>query len=236
MLKVKICGVQDVATVTNLLKRKVDYIGMIFAESKRKVKQAMLQECRVVVESAQQTSTNTKFVAVFLNQPYDEIVSALEQFPFQVVQLHGQETIGDCKKLKRQFPHLKIIKTLSVPVSVIDETMLIQDLQRSISYYRQVVEGFLLDTKVGSQHGGTGISFPWDIVKPIFNNPFRNYQLGIAGGLSAANIDQLLSVISPDFVDINSGVETDGRKDIKKTNQLLNLLEASHNEPCRTIS
>lgn len=233
MIATKICGVKTLELMNLLLVRNIQYIGMIFAESNRKIPINTLEQCNQYLKNTNAQYT-ASFVAVFMNQPLDEVINTLAGFPFTVVQLHGEESIGYCKKLKKQFPTIKIIKSLPIPFTIIDENAMLQDINKKISYYRQVVDGFLFDTKKGNQSGGTGSSFPWGCVKPIVDNPFRNYQIGIAGGLSPENITNLLEQLSPDFVDINSGVEINGEKDIKEIDRLLKLLEDHNNETYQT--
>ena len=225
MVKVKICGISDQRVLQALLQKNVDYIGMILAESKRKISQQVLKACASEYVDYRIAAPNTRFVAVCQEQTLDDIVAAMEIFPFDILQLHGQETIGLCKKIKKLYPHVRIIKALAVPATVIDMTILVQQLQAKVSYYRNAVDGFLLDTHKGNSCGGTGTAFSWDVAIPLIENRFRDYEIGIAGGLSIDNVEELLSVVKPDFLDINSGVEVAGKKNIEKIDQLLARLE-----------
>lgn len=224
-MKLKVCGIKTTEIFQLLLERNIDYIGLIRATSKRQVSYEKLLEFTAIVNKHNKLIANKKFVAVFLDPTMDDIEKSMEAFPFDAIQLHGQEIIGFCKKVNKKFPQLEIIKTLPVPEHVVDEGLLQQDLQRFISYYKQASKVFLLDTKTKKQSGGTGKSFPWDCVAPIISNKFRNYQIGMAGGLNATNIAELLKTITPDFIDINSGVELDGEKQIDLIDDVINLLE-----------
>lgn len=230
MAKVKICGINDPGILQTLLERKVDYIGMIFAESKRRISPQVLQACAAEYENYRMVAPETRFVAVYLDHTLEDIVAAMEVFPFDILQLHGEETIGLCKKIKKLYPHVRIIKTLAVPATVVDGATLGQQLQAKVSYYRNTVDGFLLDTHKGNSRGGTGTPFAWEVAIPLIDNRFRDYEIGIAGGLSIDNVEELLSVVQPDFLDINSGVEIDGKKNIEKIDQLLARLEELSNE------
>lgn len=224
MVAIKICGVNDIILMEKLLTREISYIGMIFAESKRKIDTNTLNQWKQMIDDRNDLKSK-KFIGVFLDQPLEEVINVASSYPFDTIQLHGDESIGYCKKIKKQFPAIKIIKALSIPSSIIDETLLSQDLQRKISYYKSTVDGFLLDTKNQGQRGGTGIPFQWDSVMPIVNNPFRSYLIGIAGGISAENVKELLDKMAPDFIDVNSGVEIDGRKNINEIDRILKILE-----------
>ncbi|OEH85924.1 hypothetical protein BHU72_03900 [Desulfuribacillus stibiiarsenatis] len=227
MLKVKICGINDKHIFEFLIQeQKIHYLGMIFAESKRKVTMELLSEfAQSLPIDKENSNINTKFVAVFMNQSLDEVEFALNAFPFDMIQLHGEETVGYCKKIKKMYPNIQTIKTLSIPHNIIDESLIIQDLQRKISYYRNCVDMFLLDTKIGNLVGGTGEVFPWDVVKPLIDNTYRDYPIGIAGGLHPDNVRNLMETIAPDFIDVNSGLEVDGIKNKDKILQLMNVLE-----------
>src|SRR5581483_9147930 len=67
----------------------------------------------------------------------------------------------------------------------------------------------MFDTKIGNIAGGTGVTFAWEIIAPLA----RARRIGVAGGLTPENVGKCIRAVQPYFVDVRTGIETDGRKD-----------------------
>ena len=80
----------------------------------------------------------------------------------------------------------------------------------------------LLDTHVDGTYGGTGQTFNWQLAKEIADE----YPVIVAGGLTPENVGQLVSEVKPWGVDVSSGVETAGKKDIKKIEEFIRRVKA----------
>ena len=70
----------------------------------------------------------------------------------------------------------------------------------------------LLDTEVKGAYGGTGQTFEWELASQVS----QKYPMIIAGGLSPANVGQVIQTVKPWGVDVSTGVETEGSKDVAK--------------------
>jgi phosphoribosylanthranilate isomerase len=70
----------------------------------------------------------------------------------------------------------------------------------------------LLDSAVAGTYGGTGTPFHWQIAKAVA----AKFSVMIAGGLTPENVCKLMQLTQPWGVDVSTGVETDGKKDIVK--------------------
>ncbi|MBW4838442.1 MAG: phosphoribosylanthranilate isomerase, partial [Paenibacillaceae bacterium] len=87
----------------------------------------------------------------------------------------------------------------------------------TLAEYAGVLDGLLLDTYDPEYGGGSGITFHWAAAEP-----YRQWAIdqGVpflaAGGLHPDNVEVLIETLQPDGVDVSSGVETDGVKDIAK--------------------
>ena len=70
----------------------------------------------------------------------------------------------------------------------------------------------MLDKHVDGLLGGTGRAFDWEVAGEIA----RSHEILLAGGLTPNNVADAISIARPWGVDVSSGVETDGVKDVAK--------------------
>ena len=83
----------------------------------------------------------------------------------------------------------------------------------------------LLDTKSIRGSGGTGEKFNWNIAFKLWE---KGHRFMLAGGLNTANVFQALNETGATGVDVSTGVETNGIKDLTKIQTFINLGH-SHN-------
>jgi phosphoribosylanthranilate isomerase len=199
MTKLKICGLtqqQDIDIVNSILP---DYIGFVFAESKRRVTTTQASAMKERLDS------RIKAVAVFVNAGIDEIAELVHHGVIDLVQLHGDEDEAYIKALKRRIDS-PIIKAIRV-----------RNMQDILASERLPCDYLLLDAYKADAYGGTGTSFDYTLI-PMLRKPFF-----LAGGLNAGNIKQALEV-RPYCLDISSGVETNGVKDPKKIKDIIRII------------
>lgn len=193
----KVCGLTH-ADDANLAYRSGSvYGGLIFApKSKRRVS---IEDARMIMSGAP-----LHYVGVFQNQSMDEVAQTANQLGLAAVQLHGVETQAQVAELRRLLPKsVKIWKAYGVSDQL--PTLL-----------EQHVDKHLLDSQVGNQSGGTGMSFDWDLLNKGNTSTSHRQSIMIAGGLSPDNIEEAaqLGCIG---LDLNSGVESElGKKDPQK--------------------
>jgi phosphoribosylanthranilate isomerase len=70
----------------------------------------------------------------------------------------------------------------------------------------------LLDTHVEGALGGTGRAFDWTVAAEVA----RRFPIVLAGGLTPENVGEAVRRVRPWAVDVSTGVETDGVKDLAK--------------------
>lgn len=198
--KIKICGIKTLKEIEIINKYPVDFIGFIFAKSKRQVTPEVVAQLRRFVRK------DIKVVGVFVNESIETINAIIEKCQLDVAQLHGEESIETCKTVK-----CKIWKSFSVRNQ--------QSLQ-TITSYSQVTHGILLDTYTKVLKGGTGKTFDWKIVKDFS----KRYTIILAGGLNPNNIQKAMLTVNPQVLDINSGVETHLLKDENKIKEIFKAL------------
>ncbi|MDX1829023.1 MAG: phosphoribosylanthranilate isomerase [Lutibacter sp.] len=183
-MKIKVCGMRDAENIQSLLALKPDFIGFIFYNKSKRF-----------VEGFPQVDfpKGIKKVGVFVNENIDVILDKVKKYQLNVVQLHGNETPEYCAKL--HYYKLEVIKAFSV-----DENFNFN----SILAYENSCNYFLFDTK-GTNYGGNGIKFNWEILQKYRGNvPFL-----LSGGISKNDVSEIQKIMHSAFegVDINSGFE-----------------------------
>jgi phosphoribosylanthranilate isomerase len=230
---VKICGLRTVETVQAIRDLPIDHIGFVFAESKRQVTPA---QAKVLIDALRSGGSNDRpaplAVGVFLDPTLEELQEVLAEAPLDAVQVHGSKGPEYIREIKRRWG-VKVIKVLSVGPSAdgadnrSTEAIGTDDLP-SLEAYRGLIDAVLLDTYDPAVGGGTGRTFAWDRI-PAYRQKAREcgVPLIIAGGLHADNVRDLFDKYAPDGVDVSSGVETDGIKDIRKIATFVERVKSS---------
>lgn len=184
-MKIKICGLFRNIDIDYVNDAMPDFIGFVFAKSRRQVSEGWAEAMRPKLRS------EITPVGVFVNESLAKVAQLLNDSIIEIAQLHGTETeqyIQELKSLTNK-PIIKAVRVLS---------------QEDIVGAQDTVADFLL---LDNGTGGTGESFEWSLVSKV-KKPFF-----LAGGLNADNIEQAIVATSPYAVDLSSGVETGGMKD-----------------------
>ncbi|KUP20360.1 phosphoribosylanthranilate isomerase [Paenibacillus sp. DMB5] len=221
---VKICGLQDVEVLKSMKRLPLDYIGFVFAPSRRRVtaEQAALLAAEL---SNWETGKAPGAAGVFVNPELKELQELLAVVPLNVIQLHGQESPDYCREVKLAFPQAKVWKALSVAGSGQAEGT---EGESMVDSYAGTVDALLLDTYDPQGSGGSGRTFDWSRI-PFFRQAAARHGLPlfVAGGLHPDNVGELLRDYSPDGVDVSSGVESSGVKDIAKMTSFVERVKQS---------
>ena len=192
MPKVKICGNTNLEDAQMAARLGADYLGFIFAESKRRIDP---QDALRIVQAMPEYKN---FVGVFFNQPKKEVEATAKKLGLKILQFHGEEPALYCRSFVDG--GYEVIKTFRIKDSM--------SLKRIDEYN---VSAFLFDTFSKEEAGGTGKTFDWGLIE---KHPFLTEKLFLAGGLTVDNIDEAIRTIRPFAVDVASGVEkSPGKKD-----------------------
>ncbi|WP_082350644.1 phosphoribosylanthranilate isomerase [Paenibacillus xylanivorans] len=211
---VKICGLQDVEVLKSMINLPVDYIGIVFAPSRRRITPEQGAELRTVLLDWTKFD-QPKLAGVFVNPTLEELESIMKISRLDVIQLHGQESPEFCEQVKQRFD-TEVFKAFSFPKdevgSLADDTALL-----ALDPYKNVVDAVLLDTFDPLYGGGSGKTFAWERI-PFYADWAREHGIAlfVAGGLQPDNVQQLIQKYAPNGVDVSSGVESEGVKDIAK--------------------
>lgn len=213
---VKICGLQSVEVLKSIVHLPIAHIGFVFAPSKRQVTAEKAGELVSFLKSEEAKGVSIPLtVGVFVNPSKEQLTDILAVAPLDVVQLHSQETPDFCRWVREHF-QVKVFKSVSISKTE-NKIPNMEDVAAQLDPYIGTVDAVLLDTFDPVFGGGSGKTFAWDCI-PIYQEWARSagVALLVAGGLQPDNVDQLVTAYYPDGVDVSSGVETDGVKDIAK--------------------
>ena len=197
MAKIKICGLKRKEDINYVNETKPDYVGFVFAGTKRKIG----FETAAVFKA--NLDKNIKAVGVFVNEEIDNIISLCDDNVIDLVQLHGDEDEPYIYRLKEKTDKA-IIKAVKV--------------KEKIQIFDTNAEYALFDSYTENEYGGSGISFNREFISG-YTKPFF-----VAGGLNAVNIKETIKELNPYCVDLSSGVETDGFKDLNKIKEVIKIV------------
>ena len=204
-MKIKTCGLFREEDINYANELKPDYIGFVFAESKRKVGVEKAYNLKNKLDK------EIKSVGVFVNDNLDFILNLIKDKIIDIIQLHGNEDNDFLDNLKTK-TNSKIIKFIPVENA------------ESILNSLNVISDFIL---LDNLKGGAGKTFNWNYLKEAFelnNNLKKNFneKYFLAGGLNKENIGEALK-FNPYCVDLSGGLETDGIKDYEKMKYIINI-------------
>ncbi|MBZ6022010.1 phosphoribosylanthranilate isomerase [Bacillus cereus] len=196
-MKVKICGITDVETAKSACEYGADALGFVFAESKREITPKRAEEI------IQELPANVLKIGVFVNESVEVIQKIADECGLTHVQLHGDEDNYQIRRL-----NIPSIKSLGVTSE--------SDMKNAQRYEADYI---LFDSPKEKFHGGNGKTFSWELLRDM-PKELRKKMI-LAGGLNALNIEEAIRTVRPYMVDVSSGVETEGKKDVEKIKQFI---------------
>ena len=233
--KIKMCGISKVETIPAIVDAKPDYIGLVFAPSKRQV---TVEQAKILVDelhkqyektygevtvpmntdTAQDSQDNQEFVqgnsnfekiktvGVFVNETVENLLMITEEVKLDVIQLHGDEDESFIQTLKEQ-SNVEVWKAVQVRSAA--------DAEKWIDSSADML---LFDAYHKDERGGTGEVFDWSSLDE-FERPFM-----LAGGMDSTNVARAIRTVRPYGIDISSGIETEGVKDDEKIKAFTNIV------------
>jgi phosphoribosylanthranilate isomerase len=213
MTLVKICGVTDPSHARAAAAFGADFVGMVFAPSRRQVTLGQAKSIAAAlgkepgkriadadIATIEEAIAERRplLVGVFADQDSDTINAIAEEVALDLVQLSGSEPWEVNEHISR--PVLKCMKVRAKETA--------PEVLRH--YHGGAV--LLLDPFVEGTYGGTGTTLDWRVAGEIA----RQTPTVLAGGLTPANVAEAVRTVHPWCVDVSSGVETEGEKDTDK--------------------
>ena len=202
MTRIKICGIREEVHALAAVEAGADFIGFVFAPTRRQVSPAKARE---IVDTVKKSSSAIKPVGVFVDTPASEVNRIADFCGLDWVQLSGNESWEYCRQIAR--PIIKAIRIGQQLREEINAELTVG--LKTLSPQRFIT---LLDSQVEGKYGGTGITFNWRLAQQVA----KEFPVIIAGGLNPENVAQAIEIATPWGVDVSSGVETDGTRDIAK--------------------
>lgn len=207
---IKVCGLKEAEHIRQLDGLAISQLGFVLAPSRRQVTPQQAGElARAAALLQGDEGQRMETVGVVVNASLAELAAIIESVPLDVLQLHGAESPQLCRDVRQQLG-VKVWKVFSLAAGTdggVDE-----EPRRLLQPYAGCIDGVVIDTA----GGGTGQVFDWRSI-PAYKAACTELGLPliVAGGLHAGNVGELLAY-EPDGVDVSSGVETNGMKDIEK--------------------
>ena len=214
--KVKMCGISKVETIPAVVDAKPDYMGLVFASSKRQV---TVEQAKTLAEELhkqyaarynsgvdQSDTDEIKTVGVFVNETLDNLVTIAEKVHLDAVQLHGDEDETFIQSLK-EFTNVEVWKAVQIRSAA--------DAEKWIDSSADML---LFDAYHKDERGGTGEVFDWSALDE-FERPFM-----LAGGIDSTNVARAIRTVRPYGIDISSGIDTEGVKDDEKMKAFTNIV------------
>ena len=220
--KVKMCGISKIETIPAVIEANPDYMGLVFAPSKRQV---TVDQAKTLVEElhkqyanrynrdAEQYSNQTlihqesiKTVGVFVNETVESLLKIAKEVKLDVIQLHGDEDESFIQTLKEQ-SNVEVWKAVQVRSAADAE-----------AWIDSSADMLLFDAYHKDERGGTGEVFDWSSLDE-FERPFM-----LAGGINSTNVARAIRTVRPYGIDISSGIETEGVKDDEKIKAFTNIV------------
>ena len=209
--KVKMCGISKVETIPAIVDAKPDYMGLVFAPSKRQV---TVEQAKILIEELHKQCINhydikvVKTVGVFVNETLDNLVRIADTANLDAVQLHGDEDEAFIQSLKER-TNVEVWKAIQIRSAA--------DVEKWIDSSADML---LFDAYHKDERGGTGEVFDWSSLD-TFERPFM-----LAGGIDSTNVARAIRTVRPYGIDISSGIETNGVKDDEKITAFTKIVKS----------
>lgn len=198
---VKICGLTRDGDAAHAQDAGASYLGAIMAGGPRLL---TLDRVRAVLGPRRH---EVQRVVVFGDQHPDEVIVSMQALDLDIAQLHGSCTPHAIDTIRREtgrvvWPVLRVAgRTLPADAVALGAA----------------AGALVLDAHVVGQLGGTGVALDWsglrDAVEAL-RESVPGIRVILAGGLRPANVNAAIRLLSPDVVDVSSGVESEtGVKD-----------------------
>lgn len=199
MVEIKFCGLTRPEDALHAARLEADYVGVIFAESPRRL---TAEQARLVYGAV---PSSVKRVGVFGSDTPEAIANLASRLGLDVVQLHGDPDMRTVARLREHWTGevwaVQRVRGTDVPGTAAE--------------LFRAADAVVLDARVEGRLGGTGVALPWQELRDrVHAMRAGRARLVLAGGLRPENVAGAVDILDPDVVDVSSGVESEvGVKD-----------------------
>ena len=215
-VKVKFCGISQEDTIPVLRETEPDYVGFVFAPSKRQVTIEQAHSIAKTLQGSLQTTSGDIYISrvgVFVNETIPNVIEVAKKVPLSVVQLHGDEDIAYIESLRN---HLEEEQLGSVKIW---KAIQVQGKEDIVPWEQVPIDGLVVDAYSKEERGGTGKTIDWSLLDDV-QVPYY-----LAGGLGLHNVARAIRRLRPYGLDMSSSLETNGQKDAKKMRTMSQLIK-----------
>lgn len=214
--QVKICGLTRVEDARVAARAGAEYLGAVLSEGFRR-------SVEPGVAARYTGETGCGLVIVLVDETPSRSAQLARATGAEVLQLHGNEPPADLAAL-RDLGTWRIWKALRVREA--DEVV------EALERYRGLIDGLLLDGWHPEHRGGSGVSFPWDVVAAARDRFPDEVDCIAAGGLQPDNVAEAVRRLRPEVVDVSSGVEIrHGIKDAGRIRAFVHNAQNAFDDP-----
>lgn len=196
--KIKICGITNTKDARLVCKLGADYLGLIFADSARRVD---IDRARAIRAS----EPDTMMVGVFIDAPVEDVLETVSATGVNLIQLHGSESPSYCDELLTR-TNLPIIKAFAG--GKLPDTNVLKEYETTSFFLFDLEKEALDDANLKDR-----INEMWEAVSRTRRKGFRIF---LAGALNVSNVREAVARTNAYCVDVCRGVEmSPGLKDPK---------------------
>jgi phosphoribosylanthranilate isomerase len=216
---VKICGIGTPEHALAAARSGAGIVGMVFAPSRRRVS---VETAKTIREALDALDDRPLLAGVFVNETPATIRAVVREVGLDVVQLSGDESADEVARLSEGIP---MIKALRFALGTATEAAL-----ATCSEYAAVGSSrrvrLLVDGYRPGEYGGTGYVADWSLAAVLA----AEHDIFLAGGLTPENVAGAIAAVAPLGVDVSSGVERDGVKDVDLIEHFVHAAHSSRRE------
>lgn len=201
-----------------------DYLGFIFYEKSKRNFEGIIPEL----------PKSIKKTGVFVNEYIEIVVSLVEEYQLEAIQLHGEESVEYIKELKSQIEfsqeiylseNSKLGKRRTIEIIKVFGIKDHFDF-KILNPYLEFVDYFLFDTK-GKDRGGNGVQFDWSVLEKY---PYKK-SFFLSGGIGLDDVEKVQEIVQSHLpiygLDVNSKFEVEpGKKNIEALKKFKNKLSS----------